>query len=261
MKNFWSVIILLAVILGLGFYYSSHSDQTPVPAENTATTTTTNSNITATTTHAHIVDKNARISADIDTPVISGHANAEAFNSLAKVYVDRATEDFTRNAAEANFNIPDVFKGMSHNFIAAAHVNTFGGRYATVLFDREYDMLAAAHPAHIQESLNYDLDQKKVIELSDMFADVNKALHYISAQATAQVKGHLNDVGAGDSFLAEGVSPKEANYTIFIISQTGITFYFGEYQAAPYAAGPQQAVLSWQELRPLLTPDFKALAQ
>jgi hypothetical protein len=258
MKNFWAVIILLAVLLGLGFYFSSHTVENPPVEEPVATSTGT---ITATVSKSHIEDKENKFKADIETPIISGHANAQVFNDLAKVYVDRATEEFSRNAAEANFNIPDEFKNESHGFIAQAKVSVIADRYVSVIFAREYDMLAAAHPFHLKESLNYDLEAKKVIELSDIFSNVDQALEYVSAKSAEQIKTELGKFDGENSFIAGGVAPEEANFRIYAISETGITFLFAEYQVAPYAAGPQSAVFTWADLRPLLTPQFKLLAE
>lgn len=256
MKNFWIVISLIALLLGLGLYYSSHGTLS-VPSPTASSTPGT---IVASTTTEHVEDKENRFVADIETPRISGHANAEAFNALAKVYVDRATEDFQRNVAESNMSVPETFKGQNHAYIAQAEIFAVNNRYVSVVFHREYSMISAAHPFHVIETLVYDLDKKEQIELSDIFVSMSDALAYIAAESEAQVRADLNENGAGDAFNPNGLTPDEANFRIFALMPEGITFFFSEYQVAPYIAGAQKAELTWKNVRPLLTPEFKLLA-
>lgn len=246
-------------MLGLGLYFSSHSSPS-VPNNNDHIDSST-SMIVASTSSSHIENKESRFIADIETPSLSGHEHAAAFNTLIKIYVDRATEEFIQNTTEANFNIPESFKNERHQYFAKADTKVIADRYVVVEFTREYSMIAAAHPFHMIETVNYDLEAENVIELSEIFIDVDKALSYISSRATEQVIANLKAFDGEESFIKEGAAAKEANFRDYIIDEKGLTFYFEEYQVAPYAAGPQQATLTWTELRPLLTPQFKLLAQ
>jgi Protein of unknown function (DUF3298) len=258
MRNFWIIIALILILLGLGLYFSSHTmnDQGPQVVSSS-----TSSSIIASTTKNHIDDPVNRFVADVETPVISGHAHAEAFNTIAKIYVDRATEQFALSAAEANFNIPSSYSDDQHRLIAKAVTETIADTFVSVVFNREYAMLAAAHPFHMTETLVYDLEHKKIIELPDIFTDVGKSLDYISSKSVEQVLASLASYDAQDSFIKKGVEATESNYRTFTVDENGVTFYFAEYQVAPYAAGPQQSTVSWAELRPLLTTQFKSFVK
>lgn len=47
------------------------------------------------------------------------------------------------------------------------------------------------------------------------------------------------------------------NLQNFYITDTGITFIFGQYQVAAYAAGMPEVTLSWSELAPFMNPEFE----
>ncbi|MCX6724297.1 MAG: RsiV family protein, partial [Candidatus Staskawiczbacteria bacterium] len=61
------------------------------------------------------------------------------------------------------------------------------------------------------------------------------------------LKNQMTENGAidmsGDEWLKEGAGPKPENFSVFLINKNNITFYFGDYQVAAYAAGDFTVVM------------------
>jgi hypothetical protein len=256
MKSFLVTILIIAMLIGAGLYFSSRAVPTEAPI---VTPDVADGSVTASTTKIHKADTKNKFTADIEIPVISGHPHAEKLNKLIQVRVDAMLEAFSQTAVEANLGMPDAFKNEKHGLIGDAQTTIVRDRYVSILFTSEYDIVSAAHPYHSIESFVYDLDSLKEVLLEDIFENVSQALAYISSEATVQVKAKLVENQAEESFIKDGLKPVEANFRTFSISSSGIMFSFSEYQVAPYAAGAQSATLSWNTMRPLLTPQFKVL--
>lgn len=92
-----------------------------------------------------------------------------------------------------------------------------------------------AHPLTIVSGLNYDRASGRQLLQEDAFALIGKSLEDVSANVTAELGTRL-----GEAFFPEGANTNPENFSSFLISQDTVTFIFQEYQAGPYAAGPQE---------------------
>jgi hypothetical protein len=101
-------------------------------------------------------------------------------------------------------------------------------------------------------TFTYDVANKKVIKLGDLFPtnpDYLKTLsEYSRKQLTnklsqdSQDKEYLNNI---KSMIEMGTEPTDDNFKNFTISKDNIlTIYFGQYQVAPYASGEQRIEMS-----------------
>ncbi len=67
--------------------------------------------------------------------------------------------------------------------------------------------------------------------------------------------------------VAEGAALKDSGFTFendlftlpenFALRDEGLAFYYNPYDVAPYAMGPTEIVLSWEEIKDLLAPPYK----
>lgn len=88
------------------------------------------------------------------------------------------------------------------------------------------------------KTYNFDIQNKKRIDLSELFDNKNDYLNTVSDY----VKKDLKDQGLTDMF-EEGVTPKAENFKNFTFNDNTITFYFPKYQVVPGAYGGQKVVM------------------
>ena len=113
-----------------------------------------------------------------------------------------------------------------------------------------------AHGYKYSVSFNYDVKKQKEIKLADLFPKDPGYLKTISEfsrrDLTAQFHKKLNiktktdEQNFADSvapMLESGTTPEEVNFSVFTFTPDKITFYFNEYQVAPYAMGESRVTM------------------
>lgn len=90
-------------------------------------------------------------------------------------------------------------------------------------------------------TFNYDVANKKILSLADLFPNDTDYLTTLSNYSREQLRSSLGDY-ANETFIIDGTSPTVDNFKNFTFDENTITLYFTQYQVAPYAAGEQQVV-------------------
>jgi len=125
----------------------------------------------------------------------------------------------------------------------------------TVVFD-EYMYTGGAHGISFTVNFTFDTEAESILTLDDVFIDVDDALAAVVPFAVDQVTETLGEFADAD-WIAGGTDPEiEENYATWALSDEGIIFYFGSYQVAPYAAGPQTVMIPFTDLTDVLDPTF-----
>jgi hypothetical protein len=100
-----------------------------------------------------------------------------------------------------------------------------------------------AHGSENVQTFTYDIVNKEEVTLRNLFADTPDYLNKISQFAINDLKTTLYYALGSEpniNMIMDGASPKETNFSRFTLSSSGVvTFYFPQYQVAPYAAGEQ----------------------
>ena len=117
-------------------------------------------------------------------------------------------------------------------------------------FDFWFYSDGAAHPGLNSTTLNYDLAQARELVLGDLFLPNSNYLEIISNYCI----NVLNQQPYADSFFLEGAKPTSENYRNWNITPEGLLITFDEYQVAPYAAGPQQVTVPYNQLSAAINP-------
>ena len=117
-------------------------------------------------------------------------------------------------------------------------------------FDFDFYSDSAAHPGLNSMTLNYDLGQGKELSLGDLFLPNSNYLEIIATYCTNE----LSKQPFADPIFLEGAKPTKDNYRNWNITPDGLLITFDEYQVAPYAAGPQQITVPYNELRTAINP-------
>lgn len=119
----------------------------------------------------------------------------------------------------------------------------------SIKFNVDWYGAGAAHPNTYSMTLNYDLQNAKVLELADLFKPKSKFLEALANYSTERLKE------AGVLIFPEGAEPKPENYRSWNISMNGLVINFDDYQVAPHAVGPQQVTVPYSVLQALIRPD------
>jgi hypothetical protein len=186
---------------------------------------------------------------EFEYPVIGQRA---ADNDMAS-QVSGIVASFKKDSTAAG----DLQEGQKNELFGRFNRTAFNDRTASYLLD-VYVNTGGAHGNELFVSRTYDIPSGRVIGLSDIFADVPKALIKIQSIATQQLTATSKQFDFGPMELeTSGLEPKVENYSVFTVEGYSITFYFPPYQVFGYAAGPQQVSISFNEISDLLKPEFR----
>lgn len=113
-----------------------------------------------------------------------------------------------------------------------------------------------AHGYENITSFNFDVVAQKEITLSELFAPDKNYLKTISDftrtelakqfRKTMEVKTKEDEQNFKDTIepmLLSGTTPDEQNFSVFTFTDEAITFYFSQYQVAPYVLGESRVVM------------------
>lgn len=115
----------------------------------------------------------------------------------------------------------------------------------------------AAHPIMLSEASNFDMKTGVDLNLIDIF-DTAKGVAYLTAiseYTTKELKAHLAKEqnlppnSTEVQFFEEGSNSNPENFQTFLVEDSGIRFIFTQYQVAPYAAGEQEVLMPYAELK------------
>lgn len=99
-----------------------------------------------------------------------------------------------------------------------------------------------AHGYQNIASFNYDIIGEKEITLSDLFSSDPNYLKTVSEFARKDLHRQFKG-GANEEMLLAGTESKIENFSVFTFLPDAITFYFAEYQVAPYAMGGSEVTM------------------
>ena len=118
-----------------------------------------------------------------------------------------------------------------------------------------YQFTGGAHGSTVIQTYTFDLANDRLIRLDDLFTNTNDALAIIAPLVEESLTTTLGDMLDAD-WLAQGSGTDPQNYQTFSLDANSITFYFQQYQVAPYAAGLQTVTIPLAQLSSILAPDF-----
>ena len=101
------------------------------------------------------------------------------------------------------------------------------------------------------KTFNYDLVNKRNVQLADLFPGRPDYLSKLSAIARAQLAAHLRDAQQSEpdmAMLNAGTTPTADNFSNFTFNENMLTIYFPKYQVAAGAAGEQQIIVDITQL-------------
>lgn len=148
-----------------------------------------------------------------------------------------------KNAGSKNlveFKKYDAMPEMQNYLDSGGYLEFANNNLAVFRFSEE-TFTGGAHPSHYTKTFNYDLKNNKILKLADLFKPNSKYLQKLSKLSKEKLEDNLD--------FEDGIKPLAKNFSNFLITPKGLIIYFNEYQVASYAAGPQEILIPYSELK------------
>lgn len=203
----------------------------------------------------------------IHYPVISDWENEAAqqvFNAWVKNMVDENTVMFEKEMVPGDYQEKvwlDSAEAAAYYSIGkntSLYINYLPGivneDFIAVQF--AFDAFhGGAHGMQYFQQLNFDVANKKILQLPDLFIADADYLAQLSTYCRNDLLSRVNEIGSDSTMVEPGVKPELANFKDFELTSQGIKIYFSPYQVAPYASGPQEVKIPYANLEKILLPD------
>jgi hypothetical protein len=130
----------------------------------------------------------------------------------------------------------------------------YSSRIGSIRFDI-YTFTGGAHGNTQVVTKTYDYKTGKEIRLSDIFNSKTDYLTQIANRVQPILTRQLENPTA--NWFESGTAPTAKNYQAFMLTPSSIIFIFQQYQVAPRVEGMPEVVLSWNQIKNILNPQFK----
>lgn len=127
------------------------------------------------------------------------------------------------------------------------------GELLSLKFDVSF-YTGGAHPGSYSRTATYDIEEGFMLSLSDLFQPGMDHLFPLSSYCLEELRA--SEIGS--ALFEDGASPTAENYGRWNVTADGLLITFDVYQVAAYAAGPQQVLVPWNDLRAIIDPDGPA---
>lgn len=185
-----------------------------------------------------------RINQSILTNLLQTLSDSESNQSASlQAIAEEFFQDY-REFAVGGFAMP--WELACHSKILYANDKLF-----SVAMD-SYRFMGGAHPNSYRAIFNFDLQNGTLLQIEDIVLDL-KAFRQAAEQAFRIVQGIEETV----SFQQAGFFMREFQAsTQFALTEKGLLLYYNTYEIAPYAAGPTEVLIPYEELQGILNPIY-----
>lgn len=159
-----------------------------------------------------------------------------------KEYVGRLRSDFMFSAQAIDFD-PAYKYTLNSETKTYASANTITYKVQTYVFT------GGAHGATFDATFTYDIDGT-LIKTSDLLKSPD-SLKQLSLAARRYFKDKFRNTLTPQE-IDFGTEPKEENFNVWYITDSGITFIFGQYQIGSYVLGIQEFPIGTTEAQAFL---------
>ncbi len=182
---------------------------------------------------------------------ISSEAVESRTNQDIKDYVLEFIENFKSGTGEM-----ELFGEMKHGFYSDYAVLLLTDSLLSIGFTNSEYFSGAAHPNSLTQVFNYDIVGGELIKLPDFFKPESNYLEAISEFAENELLEKFKDENELlKEMIKSGTAPKTENYEKVGISEDGLIIIFDPYRVVPYALGPQEVKIPYENLKEQIDPD------
>ena len=274
MKKNKTAIILFIIILGLvGYivYKNWVPKQEEVKVENKVETQTKAEELVIKDSYQTktLTQADPYMKFDVKYPSFK-NADADFNASIEKLLKNGMTEDAKSSKENWQARYDTQVKGDNIPKVPANDDKfAFYSSYKVIQSNSDYISVVlnygaftgGAHGYENNVTFNYDVKNKKNIELKDLFPNDPDYLTYLSTQSRISLKKTFATVSENDKQQAtaeeikevvkdivtsidSGTEPKAENFTAFTFTKNKITIYFSQYQVGPYSFGSPEVEIN-----------------
>ncbi len=168
-------------------------------------------------------------------------------------YVAAAKSDHQKSVKDAEEFAREFGGGAVYqtilNYTIATSSNT------TSFIFKLYSYTGGAHGNTGVATFTYKNTDKKLVSLKDVFTDP-QYLETISTEARKYLASSLGEYSNKED-IAMGTAPTADNFAAWYLTDTAITFIFGQYQVGPYVIGMPRFAMPKTTVANILNPAFK----
>lgn len=216
-----------------------------------------NQNLKIIPTTGHEEDQQLHYTINVSFPQISGAnlpASAQQFNHIVLSMVAKSVQQFKNYVKSDVPHMQTLPESVRHNSLNVDYdidvVKPAKHSLISVRISIEGMQAGRAHPYHLHQVLNYDLDQGKVLTLNDLFKSRADYLNVFAKYSSNDLNKALHD----KFMIAGGTAPNVKNYSLWNLEPEGVLITFDEYQVAPYVAGVQEVEIPYDHLKNIISP-------
>lgn len=261
----WLIYVILLVFIGVMAFLFFHKLHSPAPLPETIDAPVP-SHVEKNYREIHDTSTTPYSTATITYPEFT---NVDpTFNTRIRTFVDSVVKEFEQASTdnwkayrEGAYEAGDPGKYPTDPFPFTLTWELVRADDAYISFLIRYEGYSGgAHGYHNLASFNYDVVTHKELTLRDLFPGDPYYLDKVSAFSRTALLASLSaDIPLDEMsspedrdtyinetikpMIEEGTTPTDINFSVFTFTDTDITFYFGEYQVASYAAGIQKVVM------------------
>jgi hypothetical protein len=265
MKKNLKIIFLIIIILGSSYFiYKNWNNKEKVVIDNIQQLPIQNEGLIVASSYETKVlnPSNAYVKFDVKYPSfknVSPDFNSQ-IETLIKTSMDdhiKASKEYWQSRIDTQMkgeNIPKIpTKNDKLSFFSDFTVVQSNSNY--ISFVLKYGGFSGgAHGYENYVSFNYDLKNKKVVELKDLFANDSNYLTTISTKSRVYLKKQFATVSKEDKdnsspeaikeyvdnivgMIESGTEPTVENFSVFTFTGDKVKIYFAQYQVGPYVIG------------------------
>ena len=246
-KGLILTIIIIAILIAGGFCLYYYRNSVTDAGEQTESNLSQTQNQIIALESKNITDETKPFSIDITYPYVEG---LNDFNSKIEDIVNNELAEFKQMSLE---NDNAVKQTDPEGYAKYPREYYFSMNYDHGLVDQDIisivftisDYTGGAHGANYFKALNYDLKNKKEIQLANLFLGQPDYLQNISIYCITDLKRQIKNLTGDDggAWIEIGAGPNAENFSVFLINADSIAFYFPQYQVAAYALGDFKVVM------------------
>jgi len=140
---------------------------------------------------------------------------------------------------------PEVFNTVELDYeILAAHDSIV----SIYLNEHSYG-IGAAHSVQTSHAINYDLNLRREIQLSDLFKPGTKYFNFISSRCATELSNK-------STYLVEEALAKRSAFENWNLTHDGIRINFEQCEVLSCAEGEQKVEIPFTDLKPFLNSKF-----
>lgn len=188
-----------------------------------------------------VIDKEKPFDIEINYPYVAG---ADDFNKKVEETIGKELNDFKTISLENDQLVKETdpenyAKYPRQYYLSIAYDKGIVNENKVSLVFNISNYTGGAHGANYSKSLNYNLKEIREIALTDLFVGQADYLQKISDFCISDLTKQIEDLTGSTEglWINDGAGLKQENFSVFLINQDNIVFYFPQYQVAPYALG------------------------